>query len=163
MIGPSLQAESDKLARSWMQHDAGMLRDYLVAGVEDPRINLQSVLSRHFLAHAITGQRLSALMEQEYRFAAAMNWLTELARRLGNAEELELVLYALRRGADNAEGIAIPAFIVQSFYAVPAIAGSVTVPNYIESFLTGTRLVKGQAKPHNSSLETFRKLWTKAL
>ena len=50
MIEPSLQEESDKLARSWMQHDAGMLRDYLVAGVEDPRLNVQSVLSRHFLS-----------------------------------------------------------------------------------------------------------------
>ncbi len=102
-------------------------------------------------------------MEAEYRFAAAMNWLTDLARRLGDAEELELVLYALRRGTDNAEGIEIPGFIVQTFYAVPAIAGDVTVPNYIESFLTRTLLVKGQAKLHNPSLETFRKLWTKAL
>ena len=108
VIGPSLQEESDKLARSWMQHDAGMLRDYLVAGVEDPRLNVQSVLSRHFLAHALTGERFSALMEQEIRFAAAMNWLTALAGRLRDAEELELVLYALRRGADNAEGIEIP-------------------------------------------------------
>ena len=163
MIGPSLQAESDKLAQSWMQHDAGMLRDYLVAGVEDPRINVQSVLSRHFLARALTGERLSALMEAEYRFAAAMNWLTDLVRRLGDAEDLELVLYALRRGADNAEGIEIPGFIVQTFYALPAIAGGVTIPNYIESFLTGTRFVKGQAKLHNPSLETFRRLWTKAL
>jgi hypothetical protein len=45
-----------------MQHDAGMLRDYLVAGVEDPRLNLQSVLSRHFLARALTGERFRALM-----------------------------------------------------------------------------------------------------
>ncbi len=66
MIGPTLQEESDKLARSWMQHDAAWLRDYLVAGVEDPRVNLQSVLSRHFLMHALTGERFSALMEQEF-------------------------------------------------------------------------------------------------
>jgi SAM-dependent methyltransferase len=163
VIGPSLQAESDKLARSWMQHDAGMLRDYLVAGVEDPRLNVQSILSRHFLACELTGERFSALMQEEYRFVAAMNWLTDLAKRLGDAEELELVLYALRRGADNAEGIEIPGFIVQTFYALPAIAGSVTIPNYIESFLSGTRFVKGQATLHNPSLETFRKLWTKAL
>jgi ubiquinone/menaquinone biosynthesis C-methylase UbiE len=163
VIGPSLQAESDKLARSWMRHDAGMLRGYLVAGVEDPRFNLQSILSRHFLARALVAERFNALMEQEYRFAAAMNWLTELARRLGDAGELELVLYALGRGADNAEGIEIPGFVVQTFAALPANASGLTIPNYIESFLSGTRLLKGQAKLHNPSLETFRKLWHKAL
>jgi len=146
-----------------MQHDAGMLRDYLVAGVEDPRLNLQSILSRHFLARALTAERFSALMEAECRFAAAMNWLTGLAGRLGDAGELELALYALRRGADNAEGIEIPGFLGQTFAALPANAGSVTIPNYIESFLSGTRLVKGQVKLHGPSLETFRKLWHKAL
>ena len=136
---------------------------YLVAGVEDPRVNLQSILSRHFIARALTGERFNALLEQEYRFAAAMNWLTELARRLGDAGELELVLYALGRGADNAEGIEIPGFVVQTFATLPAIASGLTIPNYIESFLSGTRLVKGHAKVHNPSLETFRKLWHKTL
>ena len=163
MIEVSLQAESDKLARSWMQHDAGMLRDYLVAGVEDPRLNLQSVLSRHFLARALTADSLSALIEAEYRFAAAMNWLTALAGRRGGAGELQVVLYGLRRGADNAEGIEIPGFIVQTFAALPATAGGWAIPNYIESFLSGTRLVKSQARLHGPSLETFRKLWCKAL
>ena len=163
MIGPSLQAESDKLARSWMQHDAGVLRGYLVAGVEDPRLNLQSILSRHFLARALTAERFSALMEAEYRFAAVMNWLTGFAGRLGDAGDLELVLYALGRGADNAEGIEIPGFVVQTFAGLPATAGGLTIPNYIESFLSGTRLVRGRAKLHNPSLETFRKLWHKAL
>ena len=88
-----------------MQHDAGMLRGYLVAGVEDPRLNVQSVLSRHFLTRALTGGRYGGLMEAEYRFAAAMNWLTALAGRMGEAGELESVLHALRRGADNAEGV----------------------------------------------------------
>jgi SAM-dependent methyltransferase len=140
-----------------------MLRDYLVAGVEDPRINVQSVLSRHFLAHALTGERLSALMEQEYRFAAAMNWLTGLAGRLHDAEELEVVLYALRQGADNAEGIEIPGFIVQTYAALPTAASSLTVPNYVESFLSGTQMLSGQSKLHEPSLNTFRDLWNQAL
>jgi ubiquinone/menaquinone biosynthesis C-methylase UbiE len=146
-----------------MQHDAGMLRDYLVGGVEDPRLNVQSVLSRHFLTRALTGDRFSALMEKEIRFAAAMNWLTGLAGRLSDTEELGLVLYALRCGADNAEGIEIPAFIVQIFAALPTAAGSLSVPNYIESFLSGTQLVSGQASPHEPSRNTFRDLWCQAL
>jgi ubiquinone/menaquinone biosynthesis C-methylase UbiE len=146
-----------------MQHDAGMLRDYLVAGVEDPRLNLQSILSRHFLARALTGERFSALMDQEYRFSTAMNWLTGLAGRLSDAEELALVLYGLKRGADNAEGIEIPGFIVQTFASLPAAAGSLSIPNYVESFLSGTQLASGQARLHEPSLNTFRDLWHEAL
>jgi SAM-dependent methyltransferase len=146
-----------------MQHDARMLRDYLVAGVEDPRLNLQSILSRHFLARALTGERYSALMDAEYRFAAALNWLTGSAGRLGDAGELELVLYALRRGADNAEGIEIPGFVVQTLAALPATTDGLTVPNYIESFLSGTQPAQGQPKLHEPSLDTFRQLWNQAL
>jgi len=69
----SLKAESERLARSWMQHEAAGLRDYLVREVEDPRINLQSIFSRHFLLRALFGERFLWLMEQEYRFAASMN------------------------------------------------------------------------------------------
>jgi SAM-dependent methyltransferase len=146
-----------------MQHESGMLRDYLVSSVEDPRLNLQSVLSRHFLARALTAGGLSALMEQEYRFAAAMNWLTGLAGKLRDAQELGLILYALKRGADNAEGIEIPGFILQTFAALPTAADGLNVPNYIESFLSGTQFVSGQARFHEPSLNTFRDLWPHAL
>ena len=145
-----------------MQHDAGMLRDYLVAGVEDPRVNVQSVLSRHFLIHALIGERFGALMEQEIRFAAAMNCLTALAGKLQDTEDLELILYALKRGADNAEGIAIPEFLIKTFVALPTV-GDTTIPNYIDTFLSGTEIVSGQAKPHEPSLDTFRRLWHQAL
>jgi SAM-dependent methyltransferase len=145
-----------------MQHDASMLRDYLVAGVEDPRVNVQSVLSRQFLLHALAGERLGALMEQEIRFAAAMNCLAALVAQVRDAEELEVILYALRRGADNAEGIAIPEFLVQAFAALPT-AGEITIPNYIEAFLSGTEFVSGQAQPHQPSLDTFRRLWNQLL
>jgi len=68
-----------------MRHDAAWLEDYLVASVEDPRLNLQSILTRHFLVTALTGDRFVALMEQEYRFAAAMNWLKTFAERAGRS------------------------------------------------------------------------------
>jgi SAM-dependent methyltransferase len=160
---PSLKEESDRLARSWLRHDAGVLSDYLVSGVEDPRINLQSVLTRHFLTRALTAERFSPLMDDEYRFAAAMNWLTGLSGRLHDAEELELVLHALKRGGDNAEGIEIPHFILQTYAALPAAPVELTVPNYIQSFLSGTQLVGGRAVPHEPSLETFCQLWNQAL
>jgi len=91
------QAGIRKLARSWMRHDAAWLEDYLVASVEDPRLNLQSILTRHFLVTALTGDRFVALMEQEYRFAAGrMNWLKTFAERAGAPEDFASVLHALR-------------------------------------------------------------------
>jgi SAM-dependent methyltransferase len=37
------------------------------------------------------------------------------------------------------------------------------VPNYVQTFLSGTQFVSGQARLHQPSLNTFRDLWTRAL
>lgn len=37
---PALEQETEKLAACWMRHEADLLRDYLVGGVEDPRLNV---------------------------------------------------------------------------------------------------------------------------
>jgi SAM-dependent methyltransferase len=153
-MNEALTQESEKLARSWMRHDAAWLQDYLVASVEDPRLNLQSILTRHFLATALTGDRFVALMEQEYRFAAAMNWLRELGKRAGTPEDFASVLHALRQGADNAEGIEIPHYLLRAFAALPAVAGDSAVPNYLEGFLSGG--------PLETSLNVFENLWRTA-
>src|SRR5438132_2570552 len=160
---PSLSEESQKLARSWMQHDAAKLRDYLVATVEDPRINLQSILSRHFILRRLTGGRFGRLMEQEYRFAAVMNWLLPLAGQVGQPEEFASLLHALKRGADNAEGIEVPGFVLQAFAELPRAEEGLVVPNYIESFLANTQSLNAESGLRDPILDTFRKLWNEAL
>jgi SAM-dependent methyltransferase len=159
----SLKAETVKLERSWMRHDSDKLRHYLVAGVEDPRINAQSILSRHFLIQASCGAGLQELMNQENRFGAVMNWLLSLLRTACETEELDAVLYALRRRADNAEGIDIPRFMLQSFTSLPAAACGLKVPNYIETFLEDSTLVEGKLQGDPASLNTFQGLWNTAL
>ena len=143
--------ESEKLARSWLRHERAWLRDYLVAGVEDPRLNLQSIFSRHFVLRSLVGQQFEALMTEECRFSAVMNWLVALAERGSEAEELRVVLYSLRQAADNAEGIEIPAFVSQAFSLLPAALYSLTIPNYIESFLS--RAGRERSAPHESVAE----------
>ncbi len=159
----ALRLESERLARSWMQHDPAMLRDYLVADVEDPRLNVQSVLSRHFLLAALYGGKFQELMDQELRFAIAMNWLLRLAKESGGIDEFPAVLHALKRGADNAEGIEIPRFVVKMFAALPATANGLSVPNYLETFLATGSLGNSQAQESAPGLETFQKLWQEAL
>ena len=159
----SLIAESERLERSWMQHEADWLRNYLVRDVEDPRINLQSIFTRHFLLRALFGERFGSLMEQECRFAACLNWLCGLTRRISEPEESQAVLSGLRRGLDNAEGITIPRYVVHTFSSLRAATGEIKIPNYIESFLSDTRFNNGQADLDPQSLETFRFLWNAAL
>lgn len=160
----NLKVESERLTQSWMQHESEWLRDYLVQDVEDPRINLQSIFSRHFVLRGLWNERFLPLMEHEYRFSACMNWLRKLVRtELSEARELELLLHALRHGADNAESFALPPWIVHTFLSLPGEACGVQIPNYVESFLEGTTFVEGKFVVPESALLTFQSIWKEAL
>ncbi len=159
----ALKVETERLARSWSQYEAPFLRGYLVADVEDPRINVQSILTRHFLLGLMVGEKIEPLLAQELRFAAAMNWLLTFDKRTTDAEELHALLHALRRGADNAEGIEIPQFVVQIFGSLPTSALGIQVPNYVEEFLTTTRRRDGQSTSRRDCLDTFLRIWREVL
>ena len=146
-----------------MRHDADTLRAYLVADVEDPHLNVQSILSRHFLLRALTGERFAPLMAEECRFAVAMNWIMRLLQRSRDPEERALVLYALERGADNAEGIDIPHFISRIFATLPVAVCGLEVPNYVRAFLSGARVEPGKLEVEPPHLATFLELWSVAL
>jgi ubiquinone/menaquinone biosynthesis C-methylase UbiE len=169
----TLKLESEKLARSWMQHESAKLREYLVAGVEDPRINLQSILSRHFLVRSLFGEKYRELMNHECRFAAVMNWFTAFAAN-SDPEELNVVFHALQLGADNAEGIQIPRFILKTFGSLPELPGNLEIPNYIEAILTEATRSTVAAPTHEEkgrvggtdrpvALNAFQNLWHQTL
>jgi SAM-dependent methyltransferase len=159
----SLGRETENLVRSWARHDPDWLCRYLVSGVEDPRLNVQSVLSRHSLIRALSGERFSSLMTEECRFAAVMNWLADFANRAGDREQLAVLLHALRRNADNAEGTPIPHYLRRTFAALPASCDVGPIPNYVEEFLTQTSIENGTAILHQSTLNIFQRLWNTAL
>jgi SAM-dependent methyltransferase len=159
----SLKQESEKLVRSWMRHDEPFLRDYLVADVEDPRINVQSILSRHFILATLYENRFEELMLHELRFAAAMNWLARLAKRGGGEEERQAVLHALRLGADNAEGVEIPCFLLQSFGSLPVRVGERAIPNYIQEFLISPEFDSRRQTGEGKVINTFLALWSAVL
>ena len=160
-MNPALLRETEQLRRAWERHEAGFLHDYLVAGVEDPRRNLQSVLTRHFLLARLLGDRLAGLRQHELRFAAAMNWLADTLGLEPDAELAEAVLFGLRRGADNVEGTEIPHFALELFRQLPAEVDGHTVPNYLEDCLTRAG---GHPPPvGHPALNTFQELWSRAL
>ncbi len=157
----SLKLESERLVRSWMQHEPAKLREYLVAGVADPRINLQSILSRHFLVRSLFGEKFRALMDHECRFASVLHWFTALAAN-SDPEELNVVFHALQLGADNAEGIQIPRFILKTFTSLPPSLGTLEIPNYIEAILNEASHWERGIDP-SVALNTFQYLWHQIL
>ena len=158
----ALKEESEKLARSWMQHDAARLRDYLVADVEDPRLNVQSMFTRHFLVRELSGTQFNSLMEQECRFTAALNWLLHFLRRTGDRGELEFLLYGLQRNCDNVEGIEIPRFLLHQFSEL-STGGELSISNYIEAFLRTAEIKEKRPVVPEECLDTFVNLWHQAL
>ena len=79
MLEDCFKLETERLKKSWMRYDRATLRDYLVQDVEDPRINVQSILTRHFLIERLFGTQFDAVMEQELRFALMVpNYICDL-------------------------------------------------------------------------------------
>lgn len=146
-LPPSLAAETERLERSWMRHPVEMLRDYMVAGVHDPRLNPQSLQARHFLIEARWGDRFAALREEEFHFAIVLHWLQQ-AR-----EDWPAVAHALARGLDNAEGRPIPAVVTRAFRRLPVRVDGREIPNYVRTTLDG----------EPGTLDTFSRLWSEAL
>lgn len=130
-----LRLETARLIRAWEGHDPTWLRDYLVSDVEDPRLNVASVLSRHFLACVLWGDRYGELMEAELRFAVVLNWLLEVRREVSSFEDWRAIAAALASGADNAEGWPVPACVHRVRATLPAKVAGTTVPDYLGRFL----------------------------
>jgi SAM-dependent methyltransferase len=156
-MNAALLHETERLRRAWERHEVGFLHDYLVAGVEDPRRNLQSVLTRHFLLTRLCGERFQALRQHELRFAAAMNWLADTLGVEHDAELAGDLLFGLQRGADNVEGTELPHFALELFGQLPAAVDGHTVPNYLERYLANP------APAGNPALHTFQELWSQVL
>ena len=90
VLSDVLREDNRRLNAAWQRHDAAFLDTYLVRGVEDPRINIQSILTRHFLIGELFAQRYAVIMDHELYFALTVNWLWGLlkSRRLRNAIHL---------------------------------------------------------------------------
>lgn len=148
--------ETDGLERSWGRHDQEVLRSYLVQDVEDPRNNIQSILTRHFLIERIFGERFAELMEQELRFGLVVNWLLRLPDASVSARRLHAVLDALLDGKDKAEGVKIPGYVSEAF-------GGLAVPNYICDLLNWAPVESTDVPIPEYLMKTFQKIWQEVL
>ena len=69
----TLDSEEGKLKTSWARHASDDLAEYLVSGYQNPRINAQSILARHFLVRRLFGSEFDQLMEEEFQFCIETN------------------------------------------------------------------------------------------
>lgn len=156
-MNEELQEETHRLELSWARHAPNMLREYLVAGVEDPRINLQSLLSRHFLIRLVSGGRHETLMHAEYRFAAAMNQVLRLGENLGEAGDVAEVVHALERGADQWEGGMLSRFLCRLWKELSS--NEPPHGNYVKVALETMDFSQGRARLSDQVLGTYQDLW----
>jgi len=156
VVEEHFKLETERLTRSWMQYDRATLRDYLVEDVEDPRINVQSILTRHFLIECLFGKRFDALMEHELRFGLVMNWLLGLLKRSVGAGQLHAVLDALLAGKDEAEGLEIPPYISETF-------ASLFLPNYMCDLFSWAPVETTEVPIPEYLMSTFQMIWREVL
>jgi SAM-dependent methyltransferase len=67
------------LTKAWDHAAASSLRNYLVSSLQNPVINVQSVLARHHFVRELYGDQHAGLMEEELRWASDTN--EHLSRR----------------------------------------------------------------------------------
>lgn len=160
-----LELETKKLAGSWMRHEAGWLRDYLVGSVEDPRLNVQSVLTRHFLIEALTQDHPAhaPLMEAELRFAVCLTWLLKQIELGAGADDFAAIRHGLRVGSDNAEGLLLPEYLRETFVRQHAAGDDRATPAYLESVLA--RLAESTEPDLREAPEVdlFMQQWSRVL
>lgn len=155
-----------------MAHDPRWLRDYLVRDVEDPRINIQSTLTRHFLIELLFPARFAELFEQEIRFALAAGWLLRLVQGPAAgappaAARFNAILDALLEGGREASDAAggrldLPPYLAGMFSSSPD--GMDVCASAIIDFLAwrppdpDPELIWG-----NPALNTFAQRWSREL
>ena len=155
--------ETEGLTKAWAQYDARVLRDYLVQDVQDPRINVQSILTRHFLIQRLFGLRFTALMEEELRFAVVMNWLLEFVKTSAGVEPRQGVLDALLDGGEAPQELKIPRHVSDAFDALPGEADGMPIPDYVTVVLIWSAANTSDAPVPDYALATFAAPWRAAL
>jgi ubiquinone/menaquinone biosynthesis C-methylase UbiE len=73
MMRESLHRETADLKFAWASKTPEKLRSYLVSGIQDPRSNMQSILTRHHLIRRLFGSRFEPLQRQELAHAMRLN------------------------------------------------------------------------------------------
>ena len=159
-LSETLLAETEQLQAAWQRHDAAFLDTYLIRDVEDPRINIQSILTRHFLIGELFGDRYAAISEHELYFAILVNWLIKQHKSKRSRHEIAWlmkdVLDRLLEDTRESTAEAVPSFIADAFKKL-------SFPNYISALLMWTPNEYDEDFIPDYLLSTFEHIWAEIL
>jgi len=145
--------ESRLLRDSWERHEAEALDRYLVSGVEDPRINVQSILTRALLCDALFPGRFARLIEEELRFGFVMTWL--LTHLQSGIEKRSIMAAITQNDRARCRGVVTDAFRMLQ-------EGECVTPDYVTMALQEAE-DGGPALLAPEAMDTFCRLWQEQL
>lgn len=160
MVGDDLTVESGRLRAAWMRHDAEWLDRYLVADVEDPRINIQSIISRAFLIDALWPNEFTPLIRAEFRFSICLNFILRALKAASPHVGRHRLFDALIDGRETCNDVRIPSYLRETFAAMGHTRQ--WLPDYLSEALAG-RPPDDNAWLSDTVLSTFENLWRGAL
>jgi len=151
-----LISESSQLRTAWNRHDSEVLDRYLVTDVEDPRINVQSIMSRSFLIDTIWPDEFTGLIHEEIRFGICLNFILKTLRTKDLQISRKGLLEALENGAETCGDVKIPPYLHCAFELVSGERQG--LPDYITQALIAPPSDGNEWLP-DSALSTFEQIW----
>jgi hypothetical protein len=151
-----LTTESERLRAAWIKYDSQVLDSYLVRDVEDPRINLQSIISRAFIIDSVFPNEFTGLIRQEFQFSICLNFILNVLKTKSSQVSRISVLDALIEGQEVCCNIRIPSYLRCCFELLSHKEGD--LPDYISQALTDPISDENGWLP-DSTLSTFEQIW----
>jgi ubiquinone/menaquinone biosynthesis C-methylase UbiE len=143
--------EELNLKSSWDCYPPECLDRYLVSGVEDPRINGQSILTRALLVDALYPGRFDALITEELRFGAVLTWILRQLEKGSARHELLDAIEATGRAR-------VPEFIHKTYAWLQDRA--CPIPDYITAALSCLDYDLPRHCLSDLALDTFMTAWS---
>jgi SAM-dependent methyltransferase len=148
-----LREETERLRWAWDRHPAEWLDGYLVSGAEDPRINMQSILTRALIADTLFPGRFDALVDAEWRFGLCNLWMLDCLQRGIDRSEITIRI-------ESGDAARCPRFVTDT--AEYLRRADCPLPDYIGEALLNPE-PDGDARIPDSALDTFSSIWTQTL
>jgi len=144
-----LSAEGVALRRCWDRHDSRTLDTYLTSDVEDPRINVQSILTRALVSDSLWPGKFEDLIHEEFCFGFALTWVLE---RLRDGIPRKRLFDEIRHG----RSALCPRFVLETFERLTKDTSS--YPDYLSAALDIDE-EETAAGLGESVLDIFRPIW----
>lgn len=149
-----MTVEELNLKASWDCWPSDYLDRYLVSGVEDPRINAQSILTRALLADALCPGYFDGLITEELRFGAVLTWILQQLK-------MGLTRHELLDALESPGPPDVPEFVRKTYAWLQDEA--CPIPDYITTALSCFDPDLPRHYLSDFALDTFMTIWSEQL